>query len=142
MARLYLLDWLAGAAWMPWLSASRGLQLWRPLPGVWQAMSALPPNASAALAKLSEQEARSLLLCLGAVAALRAYDRDCAERYAAQLLAQHCTRAIIRDRLKHRFNISERTAYRHIDAVIQSISSAKTCLVMAGDGRIFHTPQP
>ena len=38
MARLYRLYWPARAAWMPWLSASRDVQLRRQVPGVWWAI--------------------------------------------------------------------------------------------------------
>ena len=79
----------------------------------------LTPSASASLAKLSEADARVLLLELGALAALRAFDRDCAERYAGELLRQRCTRAVTRDRLVQRYGMSERSAYRVINAVIQ-----------------------
>ena len=80
----------------------------------------MTPHIANTLAKLSPKEARSLLLELGAFAALRAFDRDCAQQYAAELLSQRCTRALTRDRLVHRFGISERSAYRLIDAAIQN----------------------
>ena len=76
MALLYQLDWFARAAWMPWLSASHNVQLRRQVPCVrWATMSALSSSASTALNKLNEHDARTLLLELGAVAALRAFDK-------------------------------------------------------------------
>lgn len=91
----------------------------------------MTPHVANTLAKLSPKEARSLLLELGAFAALRAFDRDCAQQYAAELLGQRCTRALTRDRLMQRFGISERSAYRLIDAAIQNRAKS-------GHGLAYH----
>ena len=80
----------------------------------------MTPHTANTLAKLSDNEVRSLLLELGALATLRAYDRNSAQTHAAELLAQRCTRAQTRDRLVQRFGISERSAHRLIDAAIQN----------------------
>ncbi len=88
---------------------------------------------------LSESNARGLLIELGAVAALREFDRQCAQEYAAQLLAQRCTRAQVRDRLMQRYRFSERSAYRCIDQAIQSANPAKPCITMAGGARTLCT---
>jgi hypothetical protein len=99
-------------------------------------MSALSSSATVALNKLSEHDARTLLLELGAVAVLKSFDRDCQQRQAAQLLGQGCTRTITRDRLMQRYQISKSSAYRLIDAVIQSCS--RTGHVLGNAGRIFN----
>ncbi len=98
----------------------------------------LTPGASDTLAKLSEQDARTLLLELGALSALKSFDRDCAQRYAAELFGQRCTRAIIRARLVQRFGLSERSAYRLIDSVMQNC--AKSAHVLAHQQRMLAAP--
>ena len=135
MALLYQFDWSARAAWMPWLSTSHNVQLWRQVPGV-RTMSALSSSASVALNKLTEHDARTLLLELGTPAVLKSFDRDCQQRYAAELLGQGCTRATTRNRLMQRYQISMRSAYRLIDNVIQNC--AKTGRVLANTGRILN----
>ena len=80
----------------------------------------MTPRIAEILAKLHQSEAREVLLSLGAVSALKSFDRDCQQRYAAELLAQHRTRAFTRDRLIQRYQISMSSAYRLIDNVIQN----------------------
>ena len=80
----------------------------------------MTPRIAEILAKLHQSEAREVLLELGAVSALKSFDRDCARRFAAELLAQHRTRAFTRDRLMQRYQISMSSAYRLIDTVIQN----------------------
>ena len=97
----------------------------------------LSTRTAETLAKLSPSEVRELLLDLGAPAVLKSFDRDCQRRYAALLLGQGCTRTITRDRLMQRYQISKSSAYRLIDAVIQSCS--RTGHVLGNTGRIFNS---
>lgn len=85
------------------------------------------PRTAHTLAKLNPNDARELLLDLGAIAVLKSFDRDCAQRYAAELLGQGCTRAITRNRLVQRYRISRRSAYRLIDSVIQNMARLLSC---------------
>ena len=96
----------------------------------------LSTRTAETLAKLHPSEVRELLLELGAPAVLKSFDRDCQRRHAAQLLGQGCTRTITRDRLMQRYQISMRSAYRLIDAVIQN--RARTGHVLANTGRILN----
>jgi len=97
----------------------------------------LSTRTAETLAKLTEHDARTLLLELGAPAVLKSFDRDCQRRYAALLLGQGCTRVITRDRLMQRYQISMRSAYRLIDDVIQNL--ARTGPALANTGRIFNS---
>ena len=98
----------------------------------------LSTRTAETLAKLPEHDARTLLLELGAPAVLKSFDRDCQRRHAALLLGQGCTRTITRDRLMQRYQISMRSAYRLIDAVIQNC--AKTGHALANNACTLEAP--
>lgn len=69
-----------------------------------------------ALDKLDEGEARRLLIHLGAMAALRDYERGRAISYAGELLANGVPVPAVRVRLQSRYGLSYRSAYRAIGA--------------------------
>jgi hypothetical protein len=94
-----------------------------------QGQPMLSNQTIATLQKLPETEARTLLLELGTQSALRAFDADSAQRLVSERLDAGDLRATIRDRLVSRFGMSERSAYRVIDAVIQN--RAKTPRILA-----------
>jgi hypothetical protein len=92
----------------------------------------LSNHSIATLKKLPESEARTLLADLGLQSALRAFDADCARRFASERLDAGDLRATIRDRLVCRFRISPRSAYRVIDKVIQDRGNrARTAMCLA-----------
>lgn len=72
---------------------------------------------------LGEAGVRSVLHAAGARAALKAFNRDCAIRFAADLLSRRAGSDVIRDRLMARYGVSTATAYRYFAAAV-SLSKA------------------
>lgn len=70
---------------------------------------------------LGEDGVRRVLQSVGASAALRAFNRDCAIRYALELLERRLSTAEVRARLIARYNVSVRSAYRLFGEAIKSL---------------------
>jgi hypothetical protein len=83
---------------------------------------------------LDEAKARRLLEGLGQRAALREFGRQCAVRFAVDLLLQRAERPQIRDRLMQRYGLERRTAYLRIDEAL-TIYCRPVVQVCKGDAR-------
>lgn len=72
------------------------------------------------LDRLPEHEARALLAGLEVPARVRQeFERIASTRYARALMANDLCRRAIVDKVAGRYDISQRTAYRRIDAAIE-----------------------
>ena len=73
----------------------------------------MDPYVAELLYDLGEDRARRLLEGLGQRAALHAFERSCAVRFALGLLRRRVGTNEIRARLMARYEVSERTAFRY-----------------------------
>ncbi len=75
--------------------------------------------------ELGEGAIRRVLWTAGAAAAVRAFDRQCAIAYAAELLRQRVGTGELRDRLMARYSVSERTAFRYFAEALKSLPQGR-----------------
>ena len=102
---------------------------------------------SIALDGLGEDRGRRLFELLGAKAALREFRRVCAVRFAVHLLkAGEKDRAVIRDRLIGRYDMSRRNAYYCIDSALDEYVKVcnfdrRSCTQVANNASVQNDEQ-